>query len=120
MSLITLNYWPTVEHYFQAKKFDDEAHVEKIRNAKTPSSAKSLGRSRKVKIRQDWEHIKDEVMRKAVRKKFETHDDLRGILLATGKRELIENAPRDYYWGCGACRTGKNMLGKLLMEVRER
>jgi len=104
---------------YQAQKFTDEEHFEKIRTAKTPRNAKSLGRSRKVKIRQDWEHVKDDIMRKAVRAKFETHDDLREILLATGDRELIENAPRDYYWGCGALRTGKNMLGKILMEVRE-
>jgi len=106
------HYWPTVEHYFQARKFTDEEHVEKIRTAKTPRSAKSLGRSRKVKIRQDWEQVKDEVMRKAVRKKFETHDELLEILLATGNRELIENSPRDYYWGCGARSRAKTCSGR--------
>ncbi len=39
-------------------------------------------------------------------------------LLATGDEELIENAPNDYYWGCGADGTGLNMTGKLLMELR--
>lgn len=30
----------------------------------------------------------------------------------------MENAPRDSYWGCGADGSGKNVLGKILMEVR--
>jgi N-glycosidase YbiA len=30
----------------------------------------------------------------------------------------VENAPGDYYWGCGANGSGKNMLGKILQEVR--
>jgi predicted NAD-dependent protein-ADP-ribosyltransferase YbiA (DUF1768 family) len=37
----------------------------------------------------------------------------------TGTEELIEDSPVDYYWGCGADGSGKNMLGKLLMELRE-
>ncbi len=32
--------------------------------------------------------------------------------------EIIENAPHDYYWGCGADGSGKNQLGKTLMRVR--
>ena len=56
--------------------------------------------------------------RAAVRAKFRTHADLRAELLATGDEELVENAPGDYYWGCGADGSGKNMLGRILMEVR--
>ena len=33
-------------------------------------------------------------------------------------RALFENAPSDYYWGCGQTGTGKNRLGRLLMELR--
>ena len=58
-------------------------------------------------------------MRQAVRAKFETHVDLRVELLGTGDEELVENAPRDYYWGCGRDGSGRNMLGRILMEVRE-
>jgi ribA/ribD-fused uncharacterized protein len=57
-------------------------------------------------------------MRKVVLRKFETHKDIRAILLGTDDEELVENAPSDYYWGCGKDGTGKNMLGKILMEVR--
>jgi N-glycosidase YbiA len=40
-------------------------------------------------------------------------------LLATGDDLLVENAPGDYYWGCGKDGSGKNRLGTILMEVRE-
>jgi ribA/ribD-fused uncharacterized protein len=63
--------------------------------------------------------MKDEVMRRAVLRTFETHRALRDLLLSTGDEEIVENAPGDYYWGCGADGTGKNILGKILMEVRE-
>jgi uncharacterized protein (TIGR02452 family) len=112
-------YWPTVEHYFQAQKFPSEpAYQERIRRARSPKDAKALGRSRKVPLRSDWEQIKDEVMRRALRAKFVTHAELTAVLLGTGDRELIENAPSDYYWGCGRTGTGHNRLGKLLMELR--
>jgi ribA/ribD-fused uncharacterized protein len=110
--------WPTVEHYFQAQKFHDSLYAERIRLARTPKDAKTLGRSRAVPLRPDWEQVKDDIMRRAVRRKFETHADLRAVLLGTGDAILIEDAPNDYYWGCGRAGTGKNMLGRILMEVR--
>ena len=69
-------------------------------------------------LRKDWELAKDDVMRRAVLKKFETHADIREVLLGTGDEALVENAPGDFYWGCGADGSGKNMLGRILVEVR--
>jgi ribA/ribD-fused uncharacterized protein len=51
--------------------------------------------------------------------KFTQHDDLKKVLLDTGDAELIEDTTSDYYWGNGTNGTGKNMLGKILMETRE-
>lgn len=112
-------WWPTVEHYFQACKFADAAYREKIRIARLPKDAKTLGRSRVLPIRADWDTHRDEVMLQAVRCKFQTHRDTREILLSTGDEELIENAPMDYYWGCGRTGTGQNKLGQILMRVRQ-
>ena len=78
-----------------------------------------MGRTRKVKVREDWEQVKDSIMEKAVLKKFSTHADIKEILLATGDEEIVENSPIDYYWGCGADGSGKNRLGQILMQVRE-
>ena len=60
-------YWPTVEHYFQAQKFPGMEYAEVIRRAKDPKKAKSLGRSRDWPLRADWEAVKLDIMRRAVR-----------------------------------------------------
>ncbi|MEC4983481.1 MAG: NADAR family protein [Oscillatoria sp. PMC 1068.18] len=114
-------WWITSEHYFQAQKFlnTDPAWFEKIRTAKTPKEAAQMGRSREHPLRDDWERVKDEIMHKAVRQKFTTHPELREILLATGDNLIVENAPGDYYWGCGKDGSGKNKLGEILMQVRQ-
>ncbi len=112
-------WWPTVEHYFQAQKFHDPQHRARIRRAGKPKDAKTLGRCRAVPLRRDWEEIKDDIMHGAVRKKFLTHSGPRELLLSTGDEDLVENAPMDAYWGCGPDGKGLNMLGKILMRVRE-
>lgn len=76
-------WWSTVEHYFQAQKFENAKYREKIRTAATPKQAAELGRSRKLSIRSDWEAVKDEIMYKAVLKKFQTHPKLKQLLLST-------------------------------------
>lgn len=111
-------YWRTSEHYFQAQKFAGTPHEEEIRRAASPKIAANMGRSRQRPLRQDWESVKDNIMRKAVLQKFSTHADIRAVLLATDEEDIVENAPSDYYWGCGADGSGQNKLGKILMEVR--
>lgn len=112
-------YYKTSEHYFQAMKFKGSPKdMDDVRRASTPKQAAEIGRDRKRPLRRDWESVKDDVMRRAVLRKFEVHADLRELLLATGDEEIVENAPGDRYWGCGADGTGKNMLGKILMETR--
>lgn len=111
-------YWRTVEHYFQAQKFAGTEYEERVRGAHTPTQAKSLGQRRDFPLREDWEAVKDDIMRQAMLAKFRAHDDLREMLLDTGDEELVEASPFDYYWGAGSGGTGKNMLGKILMETR--
>ncbi len=111
-------WWPTVEHYFQAQKFEDGVYRERIRRAITPKDAAHLGRGRAIPLREDWESVKEDVMRSAVQKKFETHPALRAMLLSTGNEAIVENAPGDFYWGCGADGTGLNRLGQILEAVR--
>lgn len=84
-----------------------------------PKEAKRLGRS--VKLRPDWEQVKDDVMRNVVRAKFTQHEDLKQMLLETGDAILEEgNTWHDKYWGVDSVtRKGKNMLGKILMEIRD-
>lgn len=112
-------WWPTTEHYFQAQKFDDPDYRERIRRAIRPKEAKLLGTTRKLPLRSDWEIVKDGVMLDAVRIKFQTHEKLARLLLSTGRRLIVENAPTDPYWGCGPDGSGLNKLGKILMTVRD-
>ncbi|MBY0523058.1 MAG: NADAR family protein [Gemmataceae bacterium] len=111
--------WPTNEHYFQAQKFPGTDYQEEIRQAKSPAKAKGMGRSRKFKLRRDWEAVKDAIMREAVLAKFTQHEDIQAILLATGDAAIVENSPTDDYWGDGSDGHGKNKLGRILMSVRE-
>ncbi|GHO83662.1 NADAR family protein [Dictyobacter formicarum] len=111
-------WWPTSEHYFQAQKFAGTPHEEAVRRAYSPKQAAEMGRDRSRPLRSDWESVKDDVMLRAVLRKFETHAELRELLLSTGDEEIVENAPGDYYWGVGRDGSGQNKLGQILMEVR--
>jgi ribA/ribD-fused uncharacterized protein len=111
--------WKTSEHYFQAQKFAGTEFEEKVRLAPTPKEAAELGRNRKFPLRKDWETVKDDVMRDALRAKFTQHEDLRRILLGTKDATLVEHTANDNYWADGGDGSGQNMLGRLLMELRE-
>lgn len=112
-------WWRTVEHFFQAQKFHDAGYRERIRLANRPKDAKALGMTRAVSLRADWEEVKDGIMLQAVTAKFETHEKLARLLLSTGERMIVENAPMDAYWGCGPDGKGQNKLGRILMAVRD-
>lgn len=111
--------WMTSEHYFQAKKFIGTKYEEQVRLSSTPMEAANMVRDRSKPLRRDWEEVKDEIMRRAVLEKFKANNEAKKILLSTGDEEIIEKTTKDYYWGCGEDGTGKNMLGKILMETRE-
>ena len=112
--------WPSSEHYFQAMKFANASYRMQIKSAATPMLSAKLGRSRKQALRPDWEAVKDSVMFEAVLAKFSQHDNLRTLLLSTGSVKLVEHTSNDSYWGDGGDGSGKNRLGQILMQVRER
>ena len=112
--------WPTSEHYFQAQKFAEPEHREAIRKAGSPMIAARMGRDRKKKLRRDWESVKVGIMREVVLAKFTQHNELRQLLLSTGDAKIVEHTENDSYWGDGGDGRGKNMLGRILMEVRAR
>jgi ribA/ribD-fused uncharacterized protein len=113
--------YKTVEHAFQAAKAKFPKDAKKIQEADSPGQAKRLGR--KCVMRDDWEQIKFVVMLDCLREKFKI-PELRMKLKATGDQELVEgNNWHDGIFGsctCDKCKhiQGRNMLGKLLMQVR--
>ncbi len=112
--------WPTSEHYFQAQKFTDAAQQEAVRLAKSPMEAARIGRNRDLTMRADWEGVRDGIMLEAVWAKFTQYSNLRELLLSTGNATIVEHTTNDNYWGDGGDGSGKNVLGRVLMEVRER
>lgn len=110
-------WWATVEHAFQAAKSLIKEEQDLIWQAETPRKAKDFGQ--KVTLRSDWENIKVHIMKKCVLAKFVQNHNLRMQLMQTGDQEIIEDSPIDPFWGCGKDGDGKNMLGKILMEVRK-
>jgi ribA/ribD-fused uncharacterized protein len=78
-----------------------------------------MGRSRQRPLRADWERVKDEVMLAGLRAKFAQHAALRATLLGTGDAEIVEHTGKDRSWGDGGDGSGRNMLGRLLMRVRD-
>ena len=111
----------SVEHYFQSMKFSETAPewAIQVRNAPTPLKAQKLGRNRNYPIHPQWEQIKVSIMKQGLICKFSQNEDLKSLLLSTGEELLLEVNPHDSYWGTGKNGEGKNMMGKLLMEVRE-
>jgi hypothetical protein len=110
--------WPSVEHYFQGMKFTDDARQEQVRNAKSPTEARKLGRKRHKSFRSDWKQVRDTVMIRGLYTRSRTHPELAEALLETGDQPIVENSNFDYYWGCGRDRRGDNKYGKVLMNVR--
>jgi ribA/ribD-fused uncharacterized protein len=103
----------------QYKKFEkaDPDYAQKILEAETPKEVKKLS-MQNDKRSPEWDNEKIAILKTAVIKKFTSYSNLRDLLLSTGDEELIEANPDDYFWGEGADGTGKNMMGKMLMEIR--
>jgi ribA/ribD-fused uncharacterized protein len=72
-------------------------------------------------VRTDWNKIKVDRMRSVLRLKFDNTEryPLCKALLDTGDAALIEASNTDAFWGIGKKGIGKNMLARLLMEVRD-
>ncbi len=82
------------------------------------SEAKKLGK--RVSLRKDWEEVKVSLMQEIVDAKFDQHPDLAEKLLETGDEHLEEgNTWGDKIWGTVKGQ-GKNLLGQILMNTRER
>lgn len=105
---------------FRAYSFvpDRTELMELIRLAPSAHEAFKLAEQNKDRRRPDWDDVKVDVMRGILRAKAGQHEYVRRKLLATGDRELVENSWRDDFWGWGPNHDGKNMLGKLWMEIR--
>ena len=113
-------FYKTVEHYYQSEKFDDPEIKNKIINADTPKEASNIGRDRNLKRIDDFKSIKNQVMFDGILEKFRQHRDIAYKLIETRNKKIAEATIDEYYWGIGKDKSGKNVIGDILVRVRER
>lgn len=107
--------YPSAEAAYNAQKSEDIEIRNQFCNL-TWKQARELGQ--KIKLRDGWDGMRDEIMLNVIRAKFENHE-LRERLLQTKDEHLEEvNDFGDTYWGT-VDGIGENKLGKILMKVRE-
>lgn len=89
-------------------------------------TAKMKAKTFKSQTRSDWDEVRFKIMRWCLRVKLsQNFDEFARLLLATKDRAIVEQSRRDTYWGAklsedGATLVGQNVLGRLLMELREK
>lgn len=116
--------YPSVEHGFVAAKTTNELFRKRISEMSKDSAGLAKGKGRNVKLRPNWDLMKYSVMKRLLMQKFSYHE-FRKLLLSTDDAYIEEgNYWHDNYWGNCSCKKclnikGKNMLGKLLMKIRD-
>ena len=115
--------YPTAEHAYQAGKARKPEVKEWLMNAPSPALLAMAAHGLYYwDIAPGWSTTKFDRMKRVLLAKFTAFDDLRELLLSTGSRRLVETAttdsPVNRLWG-EVNGNGKNMLGVLLMEVRD-
>lgn len=111
--------WRTVEHCYQAFKFEDKVLQEYIRNQPNAYAAALIGRNPQYTLRPGWDDkLKINVMCNLILQKFTQCNDLREILLSTGDANLYELSYKDNFWGTKPDKSGLNHQGKITMAVR--
>lgn len=114
----------------KARLFDDVSALEAVFAAETPKEAKAAGRAVRGFDVDRWDAEKRAIVTIGNRAKFTQHPDLREFLLGTGDVVIVEASPYDDVWGIGLSSEdadavdptkwrGKNLLGFVLMDVRD-
>lgn len=117
--------------YMKAKVFGDEDAMRQVLQTDDPKRHKEIGRSVKNFVPSEWEKVAFDIVVDANYAKFTQNDHLKEYLISTGNRKFVECAPYDKIWGNGLNITdtlqtpedqwqGTNLLGKAVMEVRNR
>ena len=116
--------------YSKASHFHDHSTALEIMKSENPILAWSLGKKMKGFDQENWRSVQNAFMKSGLNAKFQQNPELGKYLEDTADCMLVEANPHDSYWGVGLplhgagtwqqeLWKGKNMLGKLLMEVRE-
>ncbi len=117
--------------YLKAELFRDEEIMARILKNQEPAAVKRLGRHVKGFVEEAWDDAREYAMTIAVSWKFHSNPEMMKILKDTGKKLIVEASPVDAIWGIGLAPNdplaldqanwkGLNLLGKVLMNVRDK
>lgn len=117
----------TTEALYQACRFPLLPEVQReIIGQHSPMTAKMKSKPHRKLTRPDWDDVRFKIMRWCLRVKLaQNYGEFGRLLLATRDRPIVEQSRKDDYWGAKIADddetlTGQNVLGRLLMELRER
>ena len=113
--------WPTSEHAYQAAHFIETAPeiAEQIFNARSAHDAQKIANANKDKDPVDWKEKRVGIMEEICRCKLQQNPYVKEKLLATYDLDIVEDSPKDSFWGWGKDRKGENQLGKIWMKLRD-
>lgn len=113
--------YASLEEAFQSSLFlpDYPEIAEQIKNSHSAHEAQKimLKNVEKVKYTNQQQLI---IMEKLLRLKLEQNPYVLKKLLETNDYYIVEDSPKDNYWGWGINRDGRNQLGKIWMKLREK
>jgi len=115
----------TSEALYQACRFPHMPEVQQlIIGENSPMTAKMRSKPYRRVSRQDWDFVRVKIMRWCLRVKLaQNWREFGRLLLATGERPIVEQSSKDDFWGAKVADdgtlVGMNVLGRLLMELRE-
>lgn len=113
------------EALYQACRFPHLPDVQQaIVRERSPMTAKMRSVALRDQSRVDWARVRVRLMRWCLRVKLAQHwERFSALLLSTGVRPIVEVSRRDAFWGAkpeaAGLLVGANILGRLLMELRE-
>ena len=113
--------YASLEEAYQAASFmgSDEELVEKVKHSHSADEAQRIAYANRDKQRSDWNQVKLSIMEELLRLKIEQNPYVKKKLLQTMDYTIVEDSPKDAYWGWGPNRDGENHLGKLWMMLRD-
>ena len=113
--------YSSVEEAYQALGFKESAPdiYQEIINCYSAHEAQKMAYANKDKRRKDWDEIKVGIMEELLRCKIEQNPYVKKKLLETKDYTIVEDSPKDSFWGWGEDRNGNNQLGKLWMKLRD-
>lgn len=113
--------WMTSEHAYQASRFMGKKPkvVEQIFKARSADAAYKIAQKYKGADFDDYREQDLKNMESILRCKLKQNPYVWHKLRQTGKRYIVEDSPKDSFWGFGANRRGRNELGKIWMKLRD-